>query len=178
MNTKKIYTLGPEGSFHHLSANEYLGNDKELVFCNSFEAIFEAVKDGQLGWIAIHNSQNGLVGQHEQQIKAKFNFLDEYEYKLSFALAAQRSIALEKIGKLYSHQQALMQFKSLLKSKLPQAELVEKNSTSAAAKFVADSTEEDYAALCNPKTAANYGLEVIQTLEPKSANYTTFALFS
>ncbi|SMG35188.1 chorismate mutase / prephenate dehydratase [Marivirga sericea] len=177
-NKKKIYTLGPRGSFHHLSCVEYLGGQNEIEFCESFGGIFEAVRAGHLGWIALYNSLAGIVENHENEINKNFTLLDEMDYEVKLCICAAPQTNLKAITKLYSHEKALGESKRFITEKLAKAELIKCPSTSHAAQQVANENNKNSGAICHAETAKFYGLEIIANIPNKRKNETSFGLFA
>lgn len=177
-NNKKVYTLGPKGSFHHLSCAEYLGGQQEIEFCESFAGIFEAVRAGHLGWIAIHNSLAGIVENHENEINKNFTFLDEMDYEVKLCVSGISGSKLSNIKKLLSHEKAFGESKRYISAQLPEAELVKCPSTSHAAEKVSKDKMQNEAAICHAETASFYGLDILATIPNKRKNETTFVLFT
>lgn len=177
-NKKKVYTLGPEGSFHHLSCVEYLGGQQEIAFCESFAGIFEAVKAGHLGWIALYNSVAGVVENHEAEIQNNYTLLDEMDYEVKLCIGAAAGTQLSAIDTIYSHEKALGESKRFTNNKLPKAATIQCSSTSAAAKKVAHEGLANTAAICHAETAKFYRLTLIANIPNKRKNETSFALFT
>ena len=177
-NKKKVYTLGPKGSFHHLACVEYLGGQQEIEFCESFAGVFEAVRAGHLGWIALYNSLAGIVENHEAEIEKNFTLLDEMDYEVKLCICAAPKTKLNDLTKLYSHEKAFGESKRFINEKLPNAELIKCPSTSHAAQKVAQEKEQNSAAICHAETAKFYGLEILTNIPNKRKNETSFGLFA
>jgi prephenate dehydratase len=176
-NKKKVYTLGPKGSFHHLSCIEYLGGQQEIEFCESFAGIFEAVRAGHLGWIALYNSLAGQVENHEIEVEKNFTLLDEMDYEVKLCICSAAETKLENITKLYSHEKAFGESKRFRSEHLPSAELNQCPSTSDAAQKVSGANDKNAAAICHAETAKFYGLKNLTPIPNKRKNETTFGLF-
>jgi len=177
-NKKKVYTLGPEGSFHHLSCKEYLGGQQEIEFCESFAGVFEAVRAGHLGWIALYNSLAGIVENHEIEIEKNFNLLDEMDYEVKLCVCSAAGTKLNDLVELYSHEKAFGESKRFTSEKLPKAQLTQCPSTSHAAQKVAREKERNTAAICHAETAKFYGLDILANIPNKRKNETSFGLFA
>lgn len=176
-NKKKVYTLGPKGSFHHLSCVEYLGGQQEIVFCESFAGVFEAVRAGHLGWIALYNSLAGPVESHEMEIDKNFTLLDEMDYEVKLCICSFSAAQLSNLQKLYSHEKAFGESKRFLAEKLSHVELNNCPSTSHAAQKVSKEKEQNSAAICHSETAKYYGLDILANIPNKKKNETSFGLF-
>lgn len=177
-NKKKVYTLGPKGSFHHLSCIEYLGGQQEIEFCESFAGIFEAVRAGHLGWIALYNSLAGIVENHETAINKSFTLLDEMDYEVKLCICSISGSKISEITTLYSHEKAFGESKRFISEKLSAAALKKCSSTSHAAEKVAQEKTKKSAAICHAKTASFYGLDILANIPNKRKNETSFGLFT
>jgi prephenate dehydratase len=177
-NKKKVYTLGPKGSFHHLSCVVYLGGQQEIEFCESFAGVFEAVRAGHLGWIALYNSLAGIVENHENEINKNFTLLDEMDYEVKLCICSLPDTDLKDLVKLYSHEKAFGESKRYITEKLPKAELIRCPSTSHAAEKVSKDKEKNTGAICHAETAKFYGLENLSSIPNKRKNETSFGLFA
>ncbi|WKV12381.1 prephenate dehydratase domain-containing protein [Marivirga harenae] len=177
-NKKKIYTLGPKGSFHHLSCVEYLGGQQEIEFCESFAGIYEAVQAGHLGWIALYNTLAGVVENHENEINKNFTLLDEMEYEVKLCVCSKPQIKLKDIVKLYSHEKAFGESKRFIAENFPNATLITCSSTSHAADKVSKENELKAGAICHAETASFYGLSIVSSIPNKRKNLTSFGLFA
>ena len=60
---QKIAIQGYTGCFHHIAANMYFGRDIEILPCDTFRLVAEAVKKGEanMGLMAIENSIAGSI---------------------------------------------------------------------------------------------------------------------
>ncbi|MEE1102972.1 MAG: prephenate dehydratase domain-containing protein, partial [Alistipes sp.] len=59
----KIAIQGYEACFHHIAAIEYFGRDIDILPCDTFRAVAQAVKLGEanMGLMAIENSIAGSI---------------------------------------------------------------------------------------------------------------------
>lgn len=85
-NMKRIAIQGIKGSYHDIAAHKFFeGEEIELICCNTFEQVFEELKQDSsvIGMIAIENTIAGsllhnyellresgatIVGEHKQRI--------------------------------------------------------------------------------------------------------------
>jgi prephenate dehydratase len=174
---KHIYTLGPQGSFHHRSLLHYLnGRAVDILFKENFKKLFEAVKNDDLGagWCAAENSLTGLVEKNLEVIKASFTAMDTLRFKIKLAFAAKRKTDLQTV---YTHPKAWEEAGDVVLEQYPDIAYKATQSTSEAAKIASESPE-GAAAICHPDTAKALGLRVFtEDLLPDSNNYTTFIFF-
>lgn len=167
--------LGPEGTFSHMAALEFLGNSMDFRAMPRFDEIFAAVEnhDCELGVIPLENSLHGAVAQsidlfaaHSVHIRA------EWFSRISHCLMSRES-GLADIATVYSHPQATGQCAGWLRANLPRAELVSVDSTAAAAHKVL--AERNAAAIGHGGLAPRLGLSVLaRSIEDSSDNWTRF----
>ncbi len=138
----KIAFLGPEGSYSHLAAKEFLKTEgtgastvnwDECVPFRNFPEVLDAVEGGRVDGAAIpiENSIQGGVSQNLDLVQA---FADLYAVKaltvrIDHRLVYKAGVALSQIGRVYSHRQALDQCAAYLSKELPFASLRETEST-------------------------------------------------
>jgi chorismate mutase / prephenate dehydratase len=175
--TKPIAYLGPEGSFCHEAALSFFGRSPQFQGVESVEGLFSLVEKGvcEQGVVPVENSYEGSVN----------NTLDLfYRYALRitaeiFGRIRHHLLGKEKQGEnitcLYSHPMALAQCRFWLKAHLPDIKVRETQSTSAAARLVAD--EPGACAIGSRLAGSTYGLKVIEeSIEDHPGNVTRFVV--
>ncbi len=138
----KIAYLGPEGSYSHLAAQEFLKELtattdgvgwNECVPFRNFPEVLAAVETGRVdaAAIPIENSLQGGVSQNLDLLQdaKELYAVKEYVLKIDQRLAYKEGVALSEIGRVYSHRQALDQCARFLSEKMPFASLRETEST-------------------------------------------------
>jgi len=94
-------------------------NNPNIVFLNSFEAVFSAVEKGlcRYGMLPIENSLNGSVAEvYDLMKKDKFYIVKSVRMKINHTLLAKNGAKLSDIKEIYSHSQALGQCSEYLKN--------------------------------------------------------------
>lgn len=171
---------GIEGSNSQLACEKMFSNPN-IVFLNSFEAVFTAVEKGlcQYGMLPIENSLNGSVAEvYDLMKKNKFYIVKSVRMKINHALLANKGIKLSEIREIYSHNQALGQCSEFLK-KMKEIKLNTSENTAIAAKFVADLNDHVSAAIATRDCAELYGLSVVaDNIQNNDNNYTRFICIS
>ena len=136
----KIAYLGPEGSYSHLAALEFIkgsatptfGVNECVPFRNATE-VFAAVQAGRVDGAAIpiENSLQGGVLQNLDLLQESENLyaVAERILKIDHRLVYKEDVKLSEIGRVYSHRQALGQCANFLSQKMPFAALKEAEST-------------------------------------------------
>ncbi len=139
----KIAFLGPEGSYSHLAAKEFLkteavakktaGDWDECVPFRNFPEALAAVENGRVDGAAIPiaNSIQGGVSQNLdllQQTEDLFA-VKELVLRVDHRLVYKKGVKPAEIGRVYSHRQALDQCAAYLAKEMPFASLRETEST-------------------------------------------------
>ena len=139
----KIAFLGPEGSYSHLAAKEFLkteakaekavGEWDECVPFRNFVEVLEAVENNRVdgAGIPIENSIQGGVSQNLDLLQdfGELYAVKEKVLRVDHRLIYKAGTPLSAIGRVYSHRQALDQCSTYLSKELPFASLRETEST-------------------------------------------------
>lgn len=167
--------LGPEASFSHLAAQSHFGDSSQFSPQSSIARIFAEVEKGKVMWgvVPVENSLEGSVTLTlDSLMTTTLNIRAEIFLRITHCLLSQQK-RRDEIEKVYSHPQALSQCQVWLRANLPDAALIEMESTAAAAQKAA--REKNGAAICSPAAAALYGLTVFaEGIEDKASNTTRF----
>lgn len=171
----KVAFLGPEGTFSHMAAIEFLGQSMDFWPLSRFDDIFEAVenRDSELGVVPLENSLHGTVVQSIDLFAAHTVYIQsEWFSRISHSLMS-REDRLAEVKTVFSHPQALGQCAEWLRANIPHAELVSVDSTAAAAHKVL--AEKNSAAIGHANLAPRLGLSVLaRSIEDISDNWTRF----
>ena len=139
----KIAFLGPEGSYSHLAAKEFLKTEStvkksahdwdECVPFRNFPEVLAAVEAGRVdaAAIPIENSIQGGVSQNLDLLQAAEDLyaVKELTIRIDHRLIYKKGVSISQIGRVYSHRQALDQCAAYLSKELPFASLRETEST-------------------------------------------------
>ena len=175
---KKIAIQGIKGSFHDIAAHEYFPDEElELVCCNTFEALFAAMKsdDNVLGLMAIENTIAGsLLHNYELLRENGMTIVGEHKLHIEHSLLCLPDDELEDLTEVNSHPVALAQCRSYLE-KHPGLKIVEAEDTAGAAETISRLGLHGHAAICHAGAAPLYGMKVIdRAIEDNKHNYTRF----
>lgn len=175
---QRVAYLGPEGTFTHQAALEYLGQSMDFTSCQTLHDVFLAVasRRADLGVIPLENSLQGSVGQSLDLFLQYGVFIHaELFSRISHALVGV-SDNLTTIRTVYSHPQALAQCAGWLRTHLPQAAIMPADSTATAARL-AESEGKTAAAIGHPRLAARYGLNIAAfDIQDLPENWTRFLI--
>lgn len=174
----KIAIQGEAASFHAIAAEQYFGNAVELIYCDSFESVFEAVasQNADYAVCAIENSLFGSINQtYDLLVKHQFLICGEVYLRIEQNLIALPATKLADIKEVYSHPVALAQCQEFLKNNLPETERVEYGDTAGAVRFIKETNNRQLAAIASQAAADLYGLAVLESgIETNKQNYTRF----
>ena len=170
---------GVDGAYSGIAA-EKLFEISDIMYFKNFEDVFNAVDKGlcEYGVLPIENSTAGSVLEvYDLMEKHNFYIVESLRMQISHVVAIKNTSSIDKIKKIYSHQQAINQCSKLIK-KLG-AESVALENTAVAAKFVADSDSDDVAVICSEKCAEIYGLKIVEKgVQDNKDNFTRFICIS
>ena len=171
---------GVEGAYSQVAC-EKLFSAPEIVFVNSFDAVFKAVDAGlcRYGILPLENNTAGSVNQvYELMSKYSFRIVRAARVRVSHCLLALPGATLDGIREVYSHEQAIGQCSRFF-AEHKNLRAVPYANTAAAAKAVADAGRRDIAALASDNCAALYGLRALSSdMQDSGGNYTRFICIS
>ncbi|MBR2646924.1 MAG: ACT domain-containing protein [Clostridia bacterium] len=139
----KIAFLGPEGSYSHLAAKEFLKTEStgkksvndwdECIPFRNFPEVLAAVSCGRVDAAAvpIENSLQGGVLQNLDLLQSSTDLyaVKEAIIRVDHRLIYKKGVKFSEIGRVYSHRQALDQCAGFLTKEMPFASLREAEST-------------------------------------------------
>jgi chorismate mutase / prephenate dehydratase len=167
--------LGPEASFAHMAAQSHFGASSLFFPQASIARVFKEVEKEKAKWgvAPVENSIEGSVNLTlDKLITTTLNIRAEILLRITQCLLSSHK-RIDEIEKVYSHPQALAQCQEWLRANLPNAALIEVESTAAAAQRVVK--EKKGAAIGSKAAADTYGLTVLsEGIEDKASNTTRF----
>ncbi len=173
----RVAYLGPEGTFSHHAALEFLGAAPEFIPAYDLPAVFRAVQECacDLGVVPLENSLQGSVGQVlDLFLEFELDIQAELFYRISHCLLS-REDSPAAVHTVYSHSQALAQCGAWLRANLPDARLVPMESTTAAARRAAQ--EPSSAAIGHRALADPLHLRLLSSrIQDTPNNWTRFAV--
>ncbi len=179
MSQKIIAFQGVEGAHSHLACRKSYPDHKTMP-CPSFEAVFEAVREGKadIGMIPIENSYAGRVAEvHNILANTDLHIVGETFLRVSHHLLAPKGAKIEDIKEVHSHPQALMQCNKSLSAL--GVKTVKAENTAIAAKNIAEKNDKNAGALASELAAEVNGLEILKrNMEDSDTNLTIFITVS
>lgn len=180
----KVAYLGPKGSFTHSATLAYY-DQGDLQPFPTIPACIKAVSEGlvEVAVVPIENTIEGTVNPTLDYLYHKVDLAVVGEIVMPIAqqllVKATTFDSLSTIEKVYSHPQALAQCQEYLAEKLPNAQTFATDSTSLAAKLVADSQSGTIAAIGPVASGKEYQLQIMEeNIQDIPHNKTRFWLIS
>ena len=170
----RIGYLGPAGSFSHLASLRHFGSSTDLVPVPAIEAVVEDVINGRAdyGLVPYENSIGGSITETLDAL-AEFEAPVCAETLVAIDQAMMANCAPEEIRAVASKPEALAQCRKFLRTNLPNVEIIETTSTSAAVQRAAGAART--AAIGCRLGGEIHGVKVIfDRIQDRSENITRF----
>ncbi len=175
-----IACQGTEGAYSQAAA-EKLFSLPNIVYCNSFDGVFNAIDKGlcRYGVLPIENSTAGSVNHiYDLMTEHSFYIVRSTRIQVNHCLLTKQGVKLEDIREIVSHEQAINQCSEFL-STLKNVKITTYANTALAAQAVANSDRCDIAALSSASCAELYSLSILKkAVQNKGSNYTRFICIS
>ena len=176
---QRVAVLGPVGTFCEQAAIEFFGSAAELIYCNSFDEVFQATTAGtaQYGVVGVENSTEGAVARSlDLFLRTPVHVIGEVSLLVRHNLLRQ-SPSLEGIDVVLAHPQALGQCQEWLNKHLPHAERRAVSSNAEGARLAA--SNPTWAGLASERAASEFGLHVAaHAIQDEAYNRTRFAIIT
>lgn len=165
----KVAFLGPKGTYTHQATDQYF-DSYEAVPCSSLRETVEAEADAAV--IPFENSLGGGVSEAVDILREHdIEVTGEIKVDINHVLASEQ--ALENVGTVVSHPQALTQSKQFINK-----EDLDKAESSSTAK-AAENLEKGQATICSRKAAEINGLDIItDKVQDRETNTTRFLVLN
>jgi len=169
-----IAYLGPEATFTHQAALHNFGVSLDHRAMPTIPDVFAEVARGgaDYGVVPIENSTEGAVFHSmDMLVESELRICAQVYLPIEHCLISRSP--LEAIREVHSKDQALGQCREWLRRHLPQAQLVDANSTAGAVELA--KRRPEVAAVAGALAAELYGLPVVERgIQDKSDNVTRF----
>jgi chorismate mutase/prephenate dehydratase len=178
-----IACQGISGAYSQIAAKRLFPGGTFIYFKN-FGAVISAVKEGmcQFGVLPIENNTYGSVKDVYRLLgknKEDAHIVRGLWLKIDHQLIGVKGASLKGIRKIYSHEQAIGQCESFLKSLGQKTEAIPVKNTAAAARMVAEKDDLSCVAISSPECAELYQLSVLKkNVSDTEHNYTRFLLIA
>lgn len=176
---KNIGIQGVKGSFHHIVANSYFGEEISLTEFLSFEEMISTLCKDQIDYavMAIENSTAGSIIPNYALIdEYDVNIVGEYYLQIIHNLMALKGQSINDIKEVQSHPMALLQCRDFFK-KNPNITLVEEKDTAHIAKKIAKNKILGLGAIASKLASKIYELNIINdNIQTIKKNQTRFVI--
>tara|TARA_B100000902_G_C27232613_1_gene875691 strand:- start:40 stop:867 length:828 start_codon:yes stop_codon:yes gene_type:complete len=176
---KNIGIQGVKGSFHHIVANSYFGEEISLTEFLSFEEMISTLCKDQIDYavMAIENSTAGSIIPNYALIdEYDVNIVGEYYLQIIHNLMALKGQSINDIKEVQSHPMALLQCRDFFK-KNPNITLVEEKDTAQIAKKIAKNKILGLGAIASKLASKIYELNIINdNIQTIKKNQTRFVI--
>lgn len=175
---KDLGLLGPQHTYHDLARATFLGG-LSFTYFKSFEAIFNALKNGEIkqALVAVSNNNSGIVGNNQKLIvQENFKQIGQFELPIHLCIGSKSAMPLSQINEIYSHPMAIRETQEYF-SNFSHITFKSSKSTAGAIEELKNTTN-DKAAVITSKTAIEFNqLHLIaENVEDHENNMTTFCL--
>jgi len=175
----QIITLGPKGTFSHEAVIAY-HEKADIIFQPTVWDIFEGItsQKGDLGMVPIENSVTGSVGF---TLDALLHF--DLHIQAETVLPIKHNLAawgrLDQIKIVYAHPQTHAQCKTFLRTRLPEAEIIDTSSNAKSAEILSQQNNPEYAAIVPSVAAQIYNLNTLEkNIQDHKFNVTRFIIIA
>lgn len=178
--TAAVACQGIAGAYSQDAAERIFGFPR-ISFFQSFDDVFTAVEKGlcRYGILPIENSSYGSVSQvYDLMREHNFHISRGSRIRIAHKLLAKPGTHLSDIKEIFSHEQALGQCSTFLRS-LPGIKVTACDNTAEAAALVSASGRSDLAAISSADCAELYHLDILKDdIQISDNNYTRFICIS
>ncbi len=176
MALKRVAIQGYSGSFHHIVAEAVEGGEVEIVACDTFRKVAQAVERREVdyGIMAIENSIAGSILPNYNLLQhCNLSIAGEAYLQIRQNLMVNRGVALEDIREVESHQMALLQCGDYLEKH--RWRLVESVDTALSAAELRRSGSRTTAVIASSLAARLFDLDIVAAdIQTCKDNYTRF----
>ena len=173
---KRVAIQGYRGSFHHIVAEGIEGGEIEILACNTFREVAQAVEQRRVdyGIMAIENSIAGSILPNYNLLQnCNVHITGEAYLRIRQNLMVNRGVCLEDIREVESHQMALLQCADYLDAH--PWRLVESVDTALSAAALQRSGSRTSAAIAGELAAKLFDLDIVaRDIHTNRNNYTRF----
>ena len=159
----KVAIQGIKGSFHHIVAQQYFGENIDLLECLSFSEMPNLLleKKADVLIMAIENSIAGAILPNYALIDDhQLTICGEFHLPIHHNLMGLEGQKIEDIQEVYSHPMALLQCHSFFRNH-PHIKLIEDKDTASVAKRIQDKQLKGVGAIASNLAASIYNLNII-----------------
>ena len=160
----KIALQGIQGSFHHLAAVTYFGENITLHECLSFSEIPELISQNIVdsAIMAIENSVTGAILQNYNLIdKYHLNIIGEVYLPMRHNLMALKGQRMSDIKEVWTHPIAIQHCQRFFKE-YPHIKIMEEKDTALVAKMIKEQKLKGIATIASKRAAEIFNLNILR----------------
>jgi len=176
---KSVAIQGVQGSFHHIVAQQYFGNQVAIQECLSFDETVQNLLDKKVDAVimALENSIAGSIIPNYALIdNHNLHIVGEQYLDIQHNLMALPNQSIADITEVYSHPMALLQCKEFFK-KHPHIKLIEDKDTAEVAQRIQKNNLKNVGAIASALAAGIFELEVLaESIQTIKLNETRFVI--
>jgi prephenate dehydratase len=177
----RVAFQGELGAFSGEAAHKLLGDNIELMPCETFEKIFAVVENKLCDYclVPIENSLFGSIYQnYDLLLKHNLRIIGETNLRIVHNLIAVPGTRIEEVRRVYSHPVALGQCLRYF-AEHPEMRPIAAYDTAGSVKMIMENREVGDAAIAGASAAQAYGAQVLVSgIEDDRQNYTRFLLLA
>ncbi|OGF98203.1 MAG: hypothetical protein A3F83_10140 [Candidatus Glassbacteria bacterium RIFCSPLOWO2_12_FULL_58_11] len=175
----KLDVLGPQGTFSHEAALA-LDPKAEIIFQRTIRDIFDHTASGgsDRGLVPLENSVSGTIGDTLDNLtESELQIEREIIHPVIHHLAAISGG--KKVTAILCHPQSYAQCEKFIRTRYPEAEIIQTGSNGKSAERLREEGREDWAAVVPELAIKLYKLKVLHSqIQDNRYNVTRFGLIS
>ena len=175
----RIVYQGVEGAYSYQAVLGYFGSVENAYHVPAFEDVMKEIADGRAdyGILPAENSSTGIITQvYDLLNRYDVYIAAKYVVRVEHALLGIPGGDIASVKKVYSHPQGLLQCSRFLTEHNDWEQISMKNTAVSAQKILRDA-DSSQAAICSPKAAGIYGLDILQeNISDNNSNSTLFLI--
>jgi len=176
----RVACQGVEGAYSQKACDKMFSL-ADITYVNTFANVFQAVESGlcDYGIVPLENSTAGSVNQtYDLLAKHDFYIVRSLRMQVNHVLLSKKGVKMEQVKEIFSHEQAINQCSSFLKT-LKNVKITVVANTAIAARMVASSDRTDVCAISSYDCAEQYGLNILkEKIQDTDSNFTKFICIS
>ncbi|WP_452231943.1 prephenate dehydratase [Lacinutrix sp. MEBiC02595] len=176
---KSVAIQGVKGSFHHIVAQQYFGNQVAIQECLSFDETVQNLLDKKVDAVimALENSIAGSIIPNYALIdNHNLHIVGEQYLDIQHNLMALPNQSIADVTEVYSHPMALLQCKEFFK-KYPHIKLIEDKDTAEVAQRIQKNNLKNVGAIASALAADIFELEIlVESIQTIQLNETRFVI--
>jgi prephenate dehydratase len=176
---RRLAFQGELGAFSHVAARQFTADDGTPVPMQTFEEVFQTVRNGKChaAVIPIENTLHGSVHEnYDLLLKYDLIITGETFVRIVHNLIAPLGNTFSNIKKVFSHPVALNQCKTFFENN-PCFEKTPFYDTAGSVKMLMETRLKDAGAIASADAASIYGAKILRkSIEDDRENYTRFFL--